>query len=153
MSTIIRKTTTGYECDQNGTITTNLKVVFDKRKGCGDIKLPEGCPRKWLSESRFVNGITEIDLDNMPQRATNASGTTGTTKTAVPKLNWEDFVTEEDQELLKAIKDRAQKRMAVSQTEAKIKAMEEEIARLRAAMLGETEVAEATEETEETEEA
>lgn len=145
---IITKTTTGYEINIDGTIYRNLKVVFDKRKGCGDIKLPEEAGRKWLSESRFTNGITEIDLDNMPARTAN--GTNGATTIKSPKLNWEDFVSEEDQELLKAIKDRAQKKMAVSETEMKIKAMEEEIARLRAAMMEETEeTEEANEENEE----
>ena len=129
MSTIIRKTSTGYELDDNGIVTTNLKVIFDKRKGCGDIKLPENSiGKKWFSESRFTDGITEIDLANIPQRTNNPN----TTKTVVPKLNWEDFVTEEDQEILNEIKARAEKQMARAKLEAELKTYQDQIAKLMA---------------------
>lgn len=129
MSTIIRKTSTGYELDDNGIVTTNLKVIFDKRKGCGDIKLPENSiGKKWFSESRFTDGITEIDLANIPQRTNNPN----VTKTVVPKLNWEDFVTEEDQEILEEIKARAEKKMARAKLEAELKTYQDQIAKLMA---------------------
>lgn len=129
MSTIIRKTSTGYELDDNGIVTTNLKVIFDKRKGCGDIKLPENSiGKKWFSESRFTDGITEIDLANIPQRTNNPN----VTRTVVPKLNWEDFVTEEDQEILEEIKARAEKKMARAKLEAELKTYQDQIAKLMA---------------------
>lgn len=97
--------TTGIE-------TNNLKVVFDKRKGCGDIKLPEGASRKWLSESRFHDDITEIVLGE-PTTRTNVPTT--------PKLNWEDFVDEDDKVILETIKAEAEAKM-------KVKAIEDQIA-------------------------
>lgn len=130
MSIIIKKTETGYELHDNETITKNLKVVFDPRKGCGDIKLPENSlGKKWLSESRFTEGITEIDLENMPSRS--QSGTTTKTVTT-PRLNWEDFVSEEDRELLAEIKSRAEAKMVRVKLEAAVAAHQAEIARLMA---------------------
>lgn len=130
MSIIIKKTETGYELHDNETITKNLKVVFDPRKGCGDIKLPENSlGKKWLSESRFTDGITEIDLENMPSRS--QSGTTTKTVTT-PRLNWEDFVSEEDRELLAEIKTRAEAKMVRVKLEAAVAAHQAEIARLMA---------------------
>lgn len=138
MSTIIKKTETGYELHDNGTITKNLKVVFDARKGCGDIKLPENTlGKKWFSESRFGEGITEIDLENLPTR--QKSGTTQTVTT--PKLKWEDFVDEEDQKVLEAIKEKAMKRMAKAEAQAKVDALMAEVARLQALMNQEDEEA------------
>ena len=136
MSIIIKKTETGYELHDNGTITKNLKVVFDARKGCGDIKLPENSlGKKWFSESRFQEGMTEIDLENLPTRAK----TDGTKTVAAPRLKWEDYVTEEDQEILAEIKARAEKRMAKAQAEKQIEALKAEIARLQGLMIDETE--------------
>lgn len=130
MSIIIKKTETGYELHDNETITKNLKVVFDPRKGCGDIKLPENSlGKKWLSESRFTEGITEIDLENMPSRS--QSGTTTKTVTT-PRLNWEDFVSEEDRELLAEIKSRAEAKMVRVKLEAAVAAHKAEIERLMA---------------------
>lgn len=131
MSTIIKKTATGYELNDNGTITTNLKVVFDKRKGCGDIKLPENSTgKKWFSESRFTDGITEIDLNNLPTRSTSTNTTSTTPKT--PRLQWEDFVSDEDRELLAEIKARAEKAMARKNLENQLKGYEDLIAQLKA---------------------
>lgn len=133
MSIIIKKTETGYELHDGETITKNLKVVFDPRKGCGDIKLPENSlGKKWFSESRFQEGMTEIDLENLPTR--QKSGTTQTVTT--PKLRWEDYVTEEDQELLKEIKTRAEKRMSVAKAKADLERAMAEVARLQALVNG-----------------
>ena len=134
MSIIIKKTETGYELHDGETITKNLKVVFDPRKGCGDIKLPDNSlGKKWFSESRFQEGMTEIDLENLPSRAK-----TDGTKTVVqtPKLKWEDYVTEEDQELLKEIKARAEKRMSVAKAKADLERAMAEVARLQALVDG-----------------
>ena len=121
---VIKNANGTYSLDDNGVITNNLKVNFDKRKGCGDIKLPEGCGRKYLSESRFTDGVTEIDLTDAPTRTTS-----GTAKTATPKLNWEDFIDEADLEAYKAIKARAEVKMnkkhIEDQIEATMKALEE----------------------------
>ena len=121
---VIKNANGTYSLDDNGVITNNLKVIFDKRKGCGDIKLPEGCYRKYLSESRFTNGVTEIDLTDATTRTTS-----GTTRTAAPKLNWEDFIDEADLEAYKAIKARAEIKMnrkhIEDQIEATKKALEE----------------------------
>lgn len=130
MSIILKKTETGYELHDGETITKNLKVVFDARKGCGDIKLPDNSlGKKWFSESRFQDGMTEIDLENLPTRAK-----TDGTKTVVqtPKLKWEDFVTEEDKEVLAEIKARAEAKMARADLEAKVKKYQEEIAKMMA---------------------
>lgn len=121
---VIKNTNGTYSLDDNGVITNNLKVTFDKRKGCGDIKLPEGCGRKYLSESRFTDGVTEIDLTDAPTRTTS-----GTPRTTTPKLNWEDFIDEADLETYKAIKARAEVKMnkkhIEDQIEATKKALEE----------------------------
>lgn len=139
MSIIIKKTETGYELHDGETITRNLKVVFDPRKGCGDIKLPENSlGKKWLSESRFTDGITEIDLNNMPTRS--QSGTPTTLKS--PTLKWEDFVSEEDQKVLAEIKARAERAMAKKKAENDLEKAMAEVARLQALLMGETEEAE-----------
>lgn len=130
MSIILKKTETGYELHDGETITKNLKVVFDARKGCGDIKLPENSlGKKWFSESRFQEGMTEIDLENLPTRA-KTDGTKPVVQT--PKLKWEDFVTEEDKEVLAEIKARAEAKMARADLEAKVKKYQEEIAKMMA---------------------
>ena len=125
---VIKNENGTYSLNDNGTITNNLKVVFDKRKGCGDINLNGGnnsAGKKWLSESRFGEGITEVDLEALP--AKNTSGTT--TRTTTPKLNWEDFIDEADLETYKAIKARAeaklQKKHVEDQIEATKKVLEE----------------------------
>lgn len=128
MSIIIKKTETGYELHDGETITRNLKVVFDPRKGCGDIKLPENSlGRKWFSESRFQEGMTEIDLENLP---TKSNGTSQTVQS--PKLKWEDFVSEEDQKILAEIKARAEKAMAKKKAESDLEKAMAEVARLQA---------------------
>jgi hypothetical protein len=125
---VIKNENGTYSLNDNGTITNNLKVVFDKRKGCGDISLNGGnnsAGKKWLSESRFSEGITEVDLEALPTK--NTSGTT--TRTVTPKLNWEDFIDEADLETYKAIKARAeaklQKKHVEDQIEATKKVLEE----------------------------
>lgn len=135
MSIIIKKTETGYELHDGETITRNLKVIFDPRKGCGDIKLPENSlGRKWFSESRFTEGITEIDLENLP---TKSKGTSQTVQS--PKLKWEDFVSEEDQKILAEIKARAEKAMAKKKAESDLEKAMAEVARLQALLNGESE--------------
>jgi hypothetical protein len=137
MSIIIKKTATGYELHDGETITRNLKVVLDPRKGCGDIKLPDNSlGKKWLSESRFVDGITEIDLENLPTK----SKTNGTNQTVqVPRLKWEDFVSEEDQKILAEIKMRAEKAMAKKKAETDLEKAMAEVARLQALLNEEAE--------------
>lgn len=125
---IVRKTEFGYEFQEGERIVKNLKVVFDARKGCGDIKLPENAyGKKWLSESRFVGDVNEVDLGNMPSRSQGNS-----VQVSTPRLKWEDFVTEEDQKILSEIKMRAQKRMEKADLEAKVRKYQEEIARMMA---------------------
>lgn len=109
--------TTGHE-------TNNLKVVFDKRKGCGDIKLPETSSRKWLSESRFRDGITEVILEEPTTRTTN------TTKTVT--LKWWDYIDESDKEVFDAIKAKAEKNMAKAEKMAQYKAIMAQMAKLEA---------------------
>lgn len=143
MSIIIKKTATGYDCHDGETITRNLKVVWDARKGCGDIKLPDNSlGKKWLSESRFVDGITEIDLENLPTR-TKTDGTNQTVQ--APRLKWEDFVSEEDQKILAEIKARAEKAMAKKKAESDLEKAMAEVARLQALLNGETEETEEAE--------
>lgn len=142
MSIIIKKTETGYELHDGEIITRNLKVVFDPRKGCGDIKLPENSlGRKWFSESRFQEGMTEIDLENLP---TKSNGTSQTVQS--PKLKWEDFVSEEDQKILAEIKSRAEKRMAKKKAESDLEKAMAEVARLQALLNEESEESEESEE-------
>ena len=114
---VIKNVNGTYSLDDNGVITNNLTVTFDKRKGCGDIKLPEGYCRKYLSESRFTDGVTEIDLTDAPTHTTAR-----TTRTAAPKLNWEDFIDEADIEAYKAIKTRAEVKMNKKHIEDQIEA-------------------------------
>lgn len=121
------KNSNGYSLVENGVIVSeNLKVVFDKRKGCGDIKIPEGYGRKWLSESRFGEGISEIDLENIPSREVSSGNSQ---KVSVCKLNWLDFVDGDDKLILDEIRQRAEVKMnrkhIEDQIEATKKALEE----------------------------
>lgn len=109
--------TTGIE-------TNNLKVVFDKRKGCGDIKLPEGASRKWLSESRFHDGIVEIELGEPTTRSTNSPKT--------PTLKWWDYIDEADAEIFAEIKTRAEANMVKAEKMAQYKAAMALVAKIEA---------------------
>lgn len=121
------KNSNGYSLVENGVvISENLKVVFDKRKGCGDIKIPEGYGRKWLSESKFGEGISEIDLENIPSRGVSSGNSQ---KVSICKLNWIDFVEGDDKLILDEIRQRAEVKMnrkhIEDQIEATKKALEE----------------------------
>jgi hypothetical protein len=127
MAKIVKNSNGGYSLIDNGvTVSENLKVVFDKRKGCGDIKIPEGYGRKWLSESKFGEGISEIDLENIPSRGIS-SGISQ--RVSMPKLNWLDFVDDDDKLILDEIRQRAEIKMnrkhIENQIEATKKALEE----------------------------
>lgn len=127
MAKIVKNSNGGYSLIDNGvTVSENLKVVFDKRKGCGDIKIPEGYGRKWLSESKFGEGISEIDLENIPSRGIS-SGISQ--RVSMPKLNWLDFVEGDDKLILDEIRQRAEIKMnrkhIENQIEATKKALEE----------------------------
>lgn len=127
MAKIVKNSNGGYSLIDNGvTVSENLKVVFDKRKGCGDIKIPEGYGRKWLSESKFGEGISEIDLENIPSRGIS-SGISQ--RVSMPKLNWLDFVEDDDKLILDEIRQRAEIKMnrkhIENQIEATKKALEE----------------------------
>lgn len=121
------KNSNGYSLVENGVVVSeNLKVVFDKRKGCGDIKIPEGYGRKWLSESKFGEGISEIDLENIPSRVVSSGNSQ---RVSICKLNWIDFVEGEDKLILDEIRQRAEVKMnrkhIEDQIEATKKALEE----------------------------
>lgn len=119
----------------NGIETNNLKVVFDKRKGCGDIKLPEHSSRKWLSESRFHDGITEVEL-GAPVTRTSNPGTTS------PRLSWIDFVEDEDKEIFETIKAKAEAKMNKAQKLREYENLKAQMAKMMAE-LGMTEEVEA----------
>lgn len=114
------KNSNGYSLVENGVVVSeNLKVVFDKRKGCGDIKIPEGYGRKWLSESKFGEGISEIDLENIPSRVVSSGNSQ---RVSICKLNWIDFVEGDDKLILDEIRQRAEVKMNRKHIEDQIEA-------------------------------
>lgn len=126
--TKITKTEAGYFMNEDGKISEKLKVNFDKRKGCGDIVLPENAyGRKYLSESRFTDGITEIDLGNIPSRAKSTGA-----KKAEPIKSWENFIDKADLEAFKAIKDKALKNQERAEKLAEIESYKAKIAEIEA---------------------
>jgi hypothetical protein len=114
MSIIIKKENGMFNMYQNEElIHENLKVVLDKRKGPGegDIRLPENSLGKtWLSTTKFQNGITEVDLANMPARAPKDPN-----KPQTIKESWVDHLTEEEKAIYEDLKTKATERMAKAQ--------------------------------------
>ena len=89
--------------DEKNIVIDNLKSVFDKRKNCSDIKIPEidsseNYP-KWLSESKFKDGIVEIEI--LPKSVNSSSRSLKNEKIT---LNWIDFIDENDKNEFERIK-------------------------------------------------
>jgi hypothetical protein len=128
MSVILVKEANGtFTLDDNGIITTNLKAVYDKRKSCHDIRLPDGnsIGRKWVSESRFKDGEDEVDLEAQATRTTSSAPKT-------PKLSWLDFVDDEDKEVFEAIKAKAEAKMKKAELMNQIEAQKKLLEKLMA---------------------
>ena len=116
MSIIIKKENGMFNMYQNEElIHENLKVIVDKRKGDGitdgDIRLPANSLGKtWLSTTKFRDGITEIDLANIPSRAPSAGSAP-----KAPKENWIDYLTDEEKVTYEELKKNAEERMTKKQ--------------------------------------
>lgn len=116
MSIIIKKENGKFNMYQNEElIHENLKVVVDKRKGDGitdgDIRLPaNSLGKNWLSTTKFRDGITEIDLANIPGRASS-----GSSASKAPRENWVDHLTEEEKVVYEDLKAKATERMTKAQ--------------------------------------
>lgn len=118
MSIIIKKENGKFNMYQNEElIHENLKVVLDKRKGPGegDIRLPENSLGKtWLSTTKFQNGVTEVDLANMPARAPKDPNKPQTTRES-----WVDHLTEDEKKVYEELKTKATERMTKAQATSK----------------------------------
>lgn len=116
MSIIIKKENGKFNMYQNDElIHENLKVVLDKRKGEGegDIRLPQNSLGKtWLSTTKFKDGITEIDLANIPSRSTNS--TNNTTPKSTFK-NWTNYLTDDERVIYDGLKSKCEERMNKAQ--------------------------------------
>lgn len=113
MSIIIKKENEMFNMYQNGElIHENLKVVLDKRKGEGegDIRLPENSfGKSWLSTTKFKNGITEVDLANIPSRSPNPNSNGNNQKSTFK--NWTNYLTEEERVIYDDLKSKCTERM------------------------------------------
>lgn len=116
MSITVKKENGMFNMYQNGDlIHENLKVIVDKRKGDGitdgDIKLPtNSLGKNWLSTTKFRDGITEIDLANIPGRMSS-----GSSIPKAPKESWVDYLTEEEKVTYEELKKNAEIRMTKKQ--------------------------------------
>lgn len=131
MVKLIRRENGIYDLDYNGRIYENLKKNFDGRKNCYDIKIPEEiCDeigRKYFSETRFPENLSEIDLGNIPSHQRNSSEKSEKSV----RLNWEDFISNEDKEIFDEIKKRACENMRKRDLEIQILKYEEMIKNLK----------------------
>lgn len=122
MSIVVRKENGQFNMYQNGSlIHENLKVIVDKRKGNGiddgDIRLPENSlGKKWLSTTKFVDGVNEIDLANIPGRISNTEGVVRSNRES-----WTDYLTEEEKTIYDGLKKSCEERMNKSKTENQFK--------------------------------
>ena len=95
----ITKTAEGtYNYYEDGNLVkSNLsvrKVVRSNGDIVGDIVLPvNDYGKKTISTTRFTDGITEVDLSNIPVRTLN---TTGTSKNKTPKVDLNEYYTDEE---------------------------------------------------------
>lgn len=128
MSKIIKnsKSKFGYDFvnDEGKTIEITSKTTD------GYLKLPEIVNgRKLVSIKALESTDGDYDLSTLSATTRTSTKTSGTTRTAAPKLNWEDFIDEADLEAYKAIKARAEVKMnkkhIEDQIEATKKALEE----------------------------
>lgn len=94
----ITKTAEGiYNYYEDGNLVkSNLSVRKVVRKNgdiVGDIVLPANeYGKKTISTTRFTEGITEVNLSDIPVRV----GTTGTPRTKTPKVDLNEYYTEEE---------------------------------------------------------
>lgn len=125
MSLVVKKENGKFNYYRDGELfRENLKVVIDKRKGDGitdgDILLPENSyGKKWLSTTKFVNGITEIDLANIPAR-TPSTNTTGAVRKS--KVDLSEYYTDEEKKRLEELQSEINKINEAAAARAKVKA-------------------------------
>ena len=126
---VIKNENGTYSFDNNGTITNNLKVRCVKKENgimvVGDIILPENSlGKKSISTTRFKDGITEVCVDSLSVRSSS-----GSISHSSHRLNWMDFVEDDDKAILEEIRKRAEVKMnkkhIEDQIEATKKALEE----------------------------
>lgn len=94
-------------------IHSNLKVIIDKRKGNGiddgDIRLPDNSTgKRWLSTTKFAEGITEVDVADNSKRISNG-------EPRATKDNWTNYLTEEEKATFEDLKSRCEARMNKAQ--------------------------------------
>ena len=128
MSLVVKKENGKFNYYRDGELfRENLKVIIDKRKGDGvtdgDIVLPENSyGKKWLSTTKFSDGVTEIDLANIPARAHSNSTTTSPKK---PKVDLSEYYTDEEKARIEELQSEINKINETAATRAKVKAEQE----------------------------
>lgn len=130
MSLIVKKENGKFNYYRDGELfRENLKVVIDKRKGDGvtdgDILLPENSyGKKWLSTTKFSDGVTEIDLANIPARAHSTSTTASPKKS---KVDLSEYYTDEEKSRIEELQSEISKINEAAAARAKAKAKENEL--------------------------
>jgi hypothetical protein len=126
----ITKTTEGiynyYEDDI--LVKSNLSVRKVVRKNgdiVGDIVLPANeYGKKTISTTRFTEGITEVNLSDIPVRTS-----TGTPKTKTPKVDLDEYYTEEEKAQIEKLQAKIDKineaAMARAQKDLKMKELKD----------------------------
>lgn len=128
MSLVVKKENGKFNYYRDGELfRENLKVVIDKRKGDGitdgDILLPENSyGKKWLSTTKFTNGITEIDLANIPARTPSTNTTSSVRKS---KVDLSEYYTDEEKKRLEKLQSEISKINEAVAARAKVKAEQE----------------------------
>lgn len=114
--------------DEKNLIIEDLKIHLDKRSGLNHIEIPDDYKsilnRKYVCESRFGNS-SEIILDNLSKSKSSSSSSSSSSI----KLNWIDFLEEDEKIIYEELKKKAEKRLEkeklMIEYENKIKEIEE----------------------------
>lgn len=128
MSQVVKKENGKFNYYRDGELfRENLKVVIDKRKGDGvtdgDILLPENSyGKKWLSTTKFADGVTEIDLANIPARA-HSTNTAASPKKS--KVDLSEYYTDEEKSRIEELQSELNKINEAAAARAKVKAEQE----------------------------
>lgn len=118
-----------YKMEENGKISV-IKNEFDKRIGYGNLKLNENelgiiyVSEKKYEKEKNENGIMEI----FEKKERNGNGEK--IEKSV-KLNWEDFLEEEEKKIVEEIKEKCKERMEKEILMIKYEKMEKEMEEMR----------------------
>lgn len=106
-------------------VSDNLKVRSVKKENgimiVGDIILPDNnLGKKSISTTRFKDGIVEVSLDSLSVRSSNSNSNSVSRSNS--RLNWLDFVEDDDKLILDQIRQRAEVKMNRKRIEDQIEA-------------------------------